>query len=164
MRVQSMTGKGSTFSVLLNPVTADPAQASAGQPTADRPAAATSKARILAIDDEEMMLRLIQRVLRDHDVVVLKSAREALAQLAEGEKYDLILSDMMMPAMTGKEFFEVLIEKDPEMARKIVFLSGGAITTAVDEFLDSVPNTCIAKPVDVGTLRETVRQLLIAST
>jgi CheY-like chemotaxis protein len=159
-----MTGKGSTFTALLNPVAgAAPSPPGPGQ-AADRGVEpAPLRARILAIDDEEMMLRLIQRVLRDHEVTCLRSAREALSRLAAGEKYDLILSDMMMPAMTGKEFFEVLTEQDPAMARKIVFLSGGAITNAVDEFLGSVPNACLAKPVEVAKLREAVRQLLSAS-
>jgi CheY-like chemotaxis protein len=57
-----------------------------------------SRARILLIDDEQVILRALSRQLSDrHDVVCMLDAGMALAALANGESFDLILCDMQMP-------------------------------------------------------------------
>ena len=86
------------------------------------------RGRILLVDDEDLVLRSIKRVLRDHDVVCMLSAREALALIDGGERFDLVLSDVVMQGMSGIEFYEALRRRHPDMARDLVFLSGGAIS------------------------------------
>jgi FixJ family two-component response regulator len=70
----------------------------------------------------------------------------------------------MMPTMTGIEFYEALLAQNPDLARRVVFMSGGAITARVDAFLKSVPNLRIDKPFKIATLRDTIQQLLAAQT
>ena len=56
---------------------------------------------------------LIKRVLRDHDVVCMLSAGEALALIDGGERFDLILSDVVMEEMSGIDFYEALLRRIP---------------------------------------------------
>jgi PAS domain S-box-containing protein len=153
IQVQSRAGEGTTFRVILPPA----AEEEREQP----PAAATARrGRILVVDDEEMVLRAIKRVLRDHDVVCLPGAREALALLDAGERFDIILSDVVMQVMSGIDFYEALLRRHPELARSLVFLSGGAISTRMEDFLRAVPNLRLEKPIEVAHLLDTVRRLL----
>jgi PAS domain S-box-containing protein len=130
IQVESELGKGTTFRVLLPaaaPVEKIGAAIAAGVPETARP---RLHGRILVIDDEGMLLRAIKRILEDedHEVTCIESAREALTLIDGGQRFDVILSDLMMPTMTGMEFYERLLAQHPEVARRVVFISGGAIT------------------------------------
>jgi CheY-like chemotaxis protein len=114
------------------------------------------KARILVVDDEPQMGRLIQSVLRAHEVVAAISAAEALARLRSGERFDLIFCDLMMPEMSGMEFYELLERELPELARRVVFLTGGAFTPKARAFLEQAKNARVYKPFEVGALRALV--------
>jgi CheY-like chemotaxis protein len=83
-----------------------------------------------------------------------------LALLASGERFDLIFSDVMMQNMTGIEFYEALLGTNPDLAHRVVFLSGGAVTPKADAFLHSVPNRLIGKPFTVRDLRNTIEEVL----
>jgi two-component system, cell cycle sensor histidine kinase and response regulator CckA len=159
IQVESTVGKGSRFRVVLPSASAHPAATAASAPKREQ-----LRGRILVIDDEKLVLRAIQRILRDHEVVCTESAREALAFIERGERFDLILSDVLMPMMTGIEFYELLLEVNPDLARRVVFISGGAITAKVEDFLRSVPNLRIEKPFEVVNMLETIQQLLAGET
>jgi DNA-binding NarL/FixJ family response regulator len=58
------------------------------------------------------------------------------------------------------EFYERLLEWDPDEARRVVFLSGGAVTAKIGDFIRSVPNLHVEKPFEVATLLEAVQQVL----
>jgi len=117
-------------------------------------------ARILMVDDEPALCQLIKRLLRpDHDVVVQGAARAALQQLMVDAAFDVILCDLMMPDMTGMDFHAALSRSDPELARRVVFMTGGAVTAAAQKFLESVPNCCLDKPFSAETLRKTIANM-----
>ncbi|HEY6178738.1 MAG TPA: response regulator, partial [Kofleriaceae bacterium] len=119
------------------------------------------RGRILLVDDDAMVHRTIKRLLRDHDLVCTDDARDALARIDSGERFDLILSDLMMPIMTGIELYEQLHQRDPELARRIVFVTGGALTTAqVDSFLRSVSNVTLEKPFGMPEIQSLVSRML----
>jgi CheY-like chemotaxis protein len=101
---------------------------------------------------------VLRRVLREHDVTVVTTAREALALLASGKRFDSILSDLMMPGMSGMDFHAELSRLFPEAARSVVFISGGAFTPGAQAFLDRVPNPRIEKPFDPQSVRELVQR------
>src|SRR4051812_24171686 len=85
------------------------------------------RGRVLVVDDEPMVGSSIRRLLgRDHEVVVVQSGKEAVARIAAGERYDVVLCDLLMPEMTGMDVHADLHARDPELARRMVFLSGGA--------------------------------------
>lgn len=155
--VSSQPGMGTTFRVRIPYAhgmekSETPAPAPVGQ----------RRGRILVVDDESLMLNAIGRVLRDHDVVCLQNAHAALDLLRSGAAFDIIFADIMMPEMTGIEFYEALLQTDPACARRVVFLTGGALNASVADFLASRTNVRMEKPFDVERLRALVQQLLAA--
>lgn len=124
--------------------------------------AATKPARVLVIDDEEMIRLILQRALKAHDVTVTENAGDALAEIARGARFDAILCDLMMPVMTGIEFHQALTQDFPDQAGALIFLTGGAFSAETAAFLGSVPNKQLSKPFDVVKLRAEVEAHLQA--
>jgi CheY-like chemotaxis protein len=155
----SAPGTGTVFHVALRP-----AEEAAVAP---RAAAATELtpldgARVLVIDDEDMIRAILRRVLKAHQVTVLSNAKDALTEIAAGARFDAILCDLMMPAMTGIEFHQLLSQRYPDQAAALMFLTGGAFSKETAAFLDSVPNRQLTKPFDVVKLRADVDEHLLA--
>jgi PAS domain S-box-containing protein len=158
MGVESRVGKGSTFWVLLKATHEARVPSSAALPAVK---AEARRGRILVVDDEPMIGQAIRRTLQqEHEVISLTSAREASERLLGGERFDLILCDVMMPEMSGVDLHQVLSSRAPELAERMVFLSGGAFTPVAREFLGRVRNRRMDKPFSSQELRELVRALL----
>jgi PAS domain S-box-containing protein len=158
MEVESKVGKGSIFRVILP---AAVTEVPAAQPVAALAPAPGRRGRILSVDDEPMIGTAIARSLRqEHDVTALTSAREALTQLIRGERYDLILCDLMMPEMSGMDLFEEIARVAPAQAERVVFLTGGAFTPMARDFLGRVKNRHMEKPFTPKELREFVRGVM----
>jgi two-component system cell cycle sensor histidine kinase/response regulator CckA len=154
--VDSEVGRGSIFRVVLPP--ADRKREEPASPQADT--SSSQRGRILVVDDEVAVGAALGRVLRrEHTVVVEADAREALARLAK-EDFDVIFCDLMMPGMSGVEFYETLARSNAAAARRVVFMTGGAFTARSKTFLESVANVSIAKPFDVVTLKAVIRDFL----
>ncbi len=151
IKVASALGKGSTFEVLLPPAEPPPATAAEHAPRRGAP-----RARVLVVDDEPLVGAVLRRTLVDHDVTVVESARAALDRIAAGERYDLVLSDLLMPGLSGMDLYRELSERDPPLARRVVFLTGGAFTSAAREFLERERVECVEKPFDLDALRAVI--------
>jgi PAS domain S-box-containing protein len=142
IEVESTVGAGSTFRVLL-PASAP--ERRSGKQIAAAPAVAPG--RMLVVDDEPMFGWTMARMIDgSHEVVVETAARSALSRIASGETFDVVLCDLMMPDMTGIEFFEALTRNGSHLAGRIVFTTGGAFTPAARSFLERVSNVRLAKP------------------
>ena len=116
---------------------------------------AAAAKRILVIDDDVTVLRSIERTLKQaHHVRLFASALDALDALAKDPTVDLILCDLMMPVMSGIEFYEALSRRGSGLERKVVFLTGGAFTAEAEAFLAKRPR--LEKPFNIKTLREMV--------
>lgn len=119
------------------------------------------RGKILVIDDEALVGTLLRRQLADqHDVTVLATAAEGLAHIRDGERYDVILCDLMMPTMTGAQFHRQLEKLAPDQTERIVFLTGGAFTPTARAFLQEGPKTWLDKPFDACTLRTLIQDRL----
>jgi PAS domain S-box-containing protein len=157
--VESEVGKGSSFRVFLPASEATSTVRRSGR--VRRPIASLS-ARILAIDDEPIVGTALKRVMgKDNEVVTETSARKALQRIRDGEHFDLILCDLMMPDMTGVDFYNELRSFAPERAADIVFMTGGAFTPKARAFLDTVSNERLEKPFDMATLKNLVQEHLL---
>jgi signal transduction histidine kinase len=115
---------------------------------------------ILMVDDEPMLLRSVRRLLPEYELVCVESAKKALALLDAGKPFDLIVSDVMMPEMSGIDFYEALCARYPEDARRVIFVTGGALGHHVGSFLGSVPNMRLEKPFAAADLRRVIEQAL----
>jgi signal transduction histidine kinase len=119
------------------------------------------RGRILVVDDEPMICSAVRRMLSsEHDVIAVRSGREALALLAAGEVYDAILCDLMMPDMTGIDLYGELVQHHGERLDRVVFMTGGAFTSSARAFLDGIPNERLEKPFDQKRLRQVLHALV----
>ena len=153
--VETAPGRGSTFRMIFPPFT-EPTMTTP-RPTPQPRAPGATRGKVLAIDDEPAVLRAIDRALRgDHAMTCVSSAQGALEALKVAD-YDAILCDLMMPQMTGMDFYRTLREVRPAMAERVIFLSGGAVTPSLAEFIKNVPNARVDKPFDLDHLRQVVK-------
>jgi CheY-like chemotaxis protein len=113
------------------------------------------------VDDEPTVAMVLRRILApDHDVVIVGNGRQALDRFEAGERFDVILCDLMMPVMNGIGLYEQLSKTIPEQASRIVFITGGAFTPDAKSFLDRVPNNRVRKPFESVKLRGLVQTLV----
>jgi DNA-binding response OmpR family regulator len=77
-----------------------------------------------------------------------------------GERFDAIVCDLMMPEMSGMDFFAELEAFAPEQTAQIILLTGGAFTPRASEFLDHISNPRLFKPFSGNELRELVRAVV----
>jgi CheY-like chemotaxis protein len=145
--VDSTPGRGTTFTVLLPPMAVPHGVAASEAP----PVRPSLIGKVLVIDDDVMVATTIRRALREHDVVALSDPLEAIRQIDAGQRFDVILCDLMMPNITGMDVHAELMRRAPEMAERMVFITGGAFTEQAREFLEHRPS--VEKPVDLETLR-----------
>jgi len=162
--LRSEVGRGTTFSVSLPPAKEAPRAAPEVEPAA--PAASDEPERhghVLIVDDEVAFANSLRRLLKsEHQVSIVANGREALARVQAGERFDVILCDLMMPEMTGSDLYAQLTELAPDQASRIIFITGGAFSPTSQLFLERVPNTCFEKPCDIQKLRSAIRQQIAA--
>ena len=119
--------------------------------------------RVLVIDDEPGIRAALRRILRAHEVVETDSGERARELLAGDQRFDVILCDMMMPRVSGIDVHKWLCAQHPELARKLVFVTGGAFTPSAQRYLDQVDNVRVAKPFDASRLEKLVDEWVSAS-
>lgn len=119
-----------------------------------------ARGRILIVDDEDRIRTAIRRMLQEHEIVPAASGAEARDLLQRDRSFDLILCDMIMPGVSGMELHEWLLKKDPELAERVIFITGGAFTRCSREYLKRVENTRIEKPFEAAELKNLVYERL----
>lgn len=146
---------GTTFTVALPPAVTPTRAAPATAPPAVISPAAT---KVLIIDDEVVFANALRRLLaRDrHQITIVHTGQEALSRLAAGERFEVILCDLMMPAMSGMEVHQKIAALAPEQAARMIFLTGGAFSPLARQFLDGANIVWFDKPCDLKALREAI--------
>lgn len=122
------------------------------------------KRRILAIDDDDSVRRIVLRVLRQYDLVCASNGKEGLVHIEEGPPFDLILCDVEMPEMSGIELFRHLKANRPLDAERLVFLTASVDEDDPRQGIELVLNRRISKPFLPGELRAHVAKLLSRPT
>ncbi len=115
---------------------------------------------ILVIDDDPVVTRMLSRVLATHHVVVAHSGEDALMRL-KNQTFSLILCDLSMPGMSGMVFYDAVRAISDDLARRVVFMTGGAFTAESHEFLARHENSCLEKPFDIRALRELIARTAV---
>ncbi len=117
----------------------------------------TAAARVLVVDDEPDIRGMLSEILTldGHEVVQAADGNEALARLAE-QRFDLVISDLLMPALDGPGLYERLRANDPEMVERLLFITGDTLSVSARRFLDRVGRPVLEKPLTPGEIRRAV--------
>ena len=122
---------------------------------------AVSGRRVLIVDDEVSIRQLLSEILTlDHHSVAVASSGIEAADLAERESFDVIITDMKMPGMDGASFYRQVRQRDPQQARRIIFITGDTVSPDTRAFLQRVSNPVLAKPFKIGPLRDAIESVL----
>lgn len=161
IEVESELGQGTSVRVRLSVASGEvPGPGGGHQPEPPpSPASPTVPGRVLLVEDEPLLLHMMAHALAPHEVVCAASGREALA-LCESEHFDAILCDLVMLDTSGMDFYEQLAVSRPELAERILFMTGAPLIEDVQAFLETVPNAYIEKPVSLSNLRARVDEMV----
>lgn len=118
----------------------------------------TRSVRVLVVDDEPLVARAIEGSLAPAEVVCFTSARAAIEAAIE-EEWDAIVCDVMMPDLTGMDFFETVVAAAPSRAGRFLFVTGGVFTDEAQRWLASRGDSVLYKPFDREVLRKRVARL-----
>lgn len=147
---------GARFTVRL------PAKASRHMPTetAERPGQAAHNRDILIVDDDENILAVLSDALSEAGYLVRTSsdARTAMDLCAETE-FDVILTDIRMPSMDGRAFFQALQRDNAHRAKRVIFLTGDTLSPEIIRFIDETGQPVLEKPITPAELMKMIERL-----
>jgi PAS domain S-box-containing protein len=157
--IESTPGRGCLVRVVLPPAPDQAVAAAVAAPVAS--AAPSGRRRVMIVDDEPRVAQALERVLTaDYDLTVASCGATALEHVAAGTWYDAIITDVMMPNMTGIELFDRLESVAPDQATRVIFLTGGVFTPQTQSRLEASGNPQLQKPVTSQELRACVAQVV----
>jgi CheY-like chemotaxis protein len=137
------------------------ASSSGGPLLADAVPEEQVRGRVLLIDDDETILTILGKALgkEQFELEMATSGRDAVTRLARGE-YDVILSDIRMPGLDGKQLFQFLDEHLPEAKERVIFLTGDLGNPDTVTFLQESKRPYLGKPVDIPALIDLIKPFL----
>ena len=150
LTLEAKPGAGATFIVEL-PGTTPPA---APPEHAAEPGAPARKLRVLVVDDEPHILHYMSATLESwgHTVEVASDGYYALER-ALAEPFDVIICDLRMPHLGGREMYHKLAHQDPHAAERVIFATGDTVRGDTLRFLESIGRPYLHKPFTLAELR-----------
>ncbi len=154
--VESELGRGTSFRVVLpRPERNDPEPRGTSLPPMS-----TARLRVLIIDDDEMLLRAITSSLTEEfECVPVTDPRTALDFIEKMERFDVMLCDVVMPDMDGLQLYLKVMERDPSLAEKTLFFSGGMQSHSLEQALIETGRTVLGKPISMRELARKIRRV-----
>ena len=158
--VQSEVGAGTRFYVELPIVPCEAPKPATGAARRALDPQASSR-RLLVVDDEPGIVEVLRDVLGSsgYSVETATDGRAAL-ELLDARRYDLVITDLCMPRMDGEHLYKVVREKDPDLASRIIFVTGDTVSTNSRAFLEWTGNRWLTKPFNIGEVEELVGNFL----
>ncbi len=131
------------------------------RPQEPPPVRAPAEARILVVDDEPTILRLVERHLapQGYTVDTARNGVEAVEWIGRAT-HDLILLDILMPGQDGITTYRQIMQRRPELGSRIVFATGDLATESTRVFLEETGAAFLAKPFDLNELGQLIRAAL----
>jgi len=117
--------------------------------------------RILVVDDEPFIVQLVADMLSEagYDVDTAENGLIALEQIRQ-RSYDLILSDLRMPALDGLGLYREVEQEWPDLRRRMVFISGTLDQPEYQRFIEASGVPILSKPFDMDELRDLAERRL----
>src|SRR5262249_48332482 len=147
IRLESKPASGASFFIEL-PVSGAkiPSLPVAHPPLTRQPEPATN-ASVLVVEDESALAHAVTDALGDAGYVTTHAADgEHALELVSERSFDAVICDLKMPRMDGKTFYRMLAATQPELARRVIFVTGDVAGTEAEEFLDESGCLWLAKP------------------
>ena len=132
------------------------------KPARPAPPAAPRRGRLLVVDDETSIRVALLRMLSiHHEVVEADCGAAAISVLEQPQaRFDVVLCDLMMGRGSGMDLHQWLEANRPALARRTLFLTGGAVTAKARAFLARMQDRTLTKPMDVPLLLQRIQQLV----
>ena len=149
------SGRGATFTVELpTGIHAELSPLRRGAASVQTPAERVERLRVLVVDDEPHILHYMQATLESwgHEVVLARDGSQAL-KLALKQPFDLIICDLRMPRLGGREMFQTLARMHPAVADRIIFATGDTVRGDTLHFLEELGRPFLQKPFKLDALR-----------
>lgn len=162
IEVHERTGGGASFRVLLPRAREDsgvlPLQV---QPTPRAVVTPARRKQVLVVDDDPVFSRTLRRSLKPHDVRTCGAASEAQALLLDPSYApDLVLCDVFLPGANGNLLHSRVAKHRPEIARRFVFVTGGALGRDEASYLRNSGCSTLFKPVELKSILELLEDAL----
>lgn len=156
IEVESDLYKGSIYRVLLpSSAAALPVRLNAASMDLAR-----ERPRVIIVDDEPIMCDLTAALLGEqYEAATFTDSRAALASMLSGS-FDVVLCDLMMPGLSGMDLFERLESERPDLAQRVVFMTGGAFTERARTFLAKTRRPQVRKPFRRDELTDVIESQL----
>jgi two-component system NtrC family sensor kinase len=159
IRLNTTPGGGATFLVELPLSSVD----STSKPTRQTlpPMDAVRGASVLIVEDERALAAAVTEALIDAGLNVHHAGdgEEALACLRNGN-YDVVICDLKMPRVDGITLYRAIAAATPELARRVIFVTGDVAGTDAERFLEESGCRWLAKPFRLSELLRAVRETL----
>jgi len=114
--------------------------------------------RILVVDDDAGVLELLSNTLREQARITTASTAEEAIECLQRIPYDIVITDLVMPGMSGIELLRRVGKMQPEA--RVIIMSGESVPTAVAESLRHHAFTYLLKPFTMAALHDAVEQAL----
>ncbi len=158
MGVENLPGSGTRFTVTL-PIgeKVEPVKT----PSVEAPTTVSRRARILVVDDEEPLREILTEIFTGlgHEVESVSTGRGSITAM-EKQAFDLVILDLRLPDIDGKEVWQWILSRNPALASRVVFITGDIMSTETEEFLQTTKRPVFTKPLTMEQVHRGVGEIL----
>ncbi len=160
--VESKVNKGTRFTIYLPIESEHEGSVELLSSVEEKAVSSAMRGRILLVDDDPSLREVMKPMLeKEHDVIAAVSGEDGKRILEQDMTFDVVLCDLMMLNVSGMDLYDWLIKLNPNLAKRMVFMTGGAFTRRSREFLQQISNVCLEKPIKSDKLAVIVRNLVL---
>ncbi len=165
--VSSKPGEGSTFVIelpIISKISDDASIFPQLMPKALQFDNLVRDKRILIVDDEKYILDFFIEIFKMYPIQVdtASDGRAAMERLMKND-YDLVMTDFRMPEMSGRDLFRWVKERKPQLARRMIFITGDTVSSETRSFFEINSSPYLAKPFKIEEVKEVIQQTLEGS-
>jgi len=158
IEVTSSPGNGATFTIFL-PVTKEITEQV--EPVVARTVKPSGKKTVMVVEDEESLRNMIAEVLeRDGYRVQQCDGGQQAIEMMKLKRFDAIVTDLKMPGIGGKELYTFVQKYYPELAPRVLFITGDVLSKETQTFFKITGNTYIEKPFEIEVLLDRINEVL----
>lgn len=156
----SPPGEGASLLIELPVVATPPVASEPPHPPARQTAPPPQNRRILLVDDDSAIVQVVRHALgRMNELQVARQGAEALQLIAEQQDFDLVLCDLKMPGMDGLEFYRQVCATAPELAERLIFISGDTNSPDTRDLLSRTERPLLNKPFTLAEFYQAIDQM-----